>query len=134
MKSWKTLVKRIVVIMIVVMNIMSVSFAAWWGTPGYEWCLTNGITSMKTRAELNKDVTNEDFYAILLRYLKFKKVQAKSSGVIQTLGDTDNMNPVIAGLVQNINEYLKKVSLTPEEYRQVVTYMDPAESNVSPTK
>ncbi len=131
MKNQKTLIKRIVIMLLVAVNIMPVSFAAWWGTPGYEWCLSKGITSMRTQNELKKDVTNEDFYALLLRYLRVKDVKAKKSGIIQTLGYTENINPVIAGLITNINNYLKKSTLTPEEYRQVVTYMDHAESNVS---
>ena len=35
-------------------------YAAWWGTPGYEWALSRGLTSIKTQSQLSRDVTLSD--------------------------------------------------------------------------
>ena len=35
-------------------------YAACWGTPGYEWALSRGLTSIKTQSQLSRDVTLSD--------------------------------------------------------------------------
>jgi len=66
----------------------AMSFAAWWGTPGYEWALVNGLTGTKTKAQLDSTVELDDLYATILRYLSLKKVYPLN----KTLGQEDKMD------------------------------------------
>ena len=132
MKKNNSVIKRIIILALVIASVATTSFAAWWGTPGYEWCFANGITAAMARASLDRDVTNEDFYAILLRYLRVKGITKHSdvSGA-QSNGYTENYNPIFSGMISAIDKYLRKTKLTPEEFRQVISYIDHAHSNVS---
>ena len=126
MKKVSSILKRTLILIIVLVNITTVAFAAWWGTPGYEWCFSKGITKVMTQKEMNKTVEQEDFYAILLRYLKYKNVD-KERSTIQTSGDVSRMNSALLGMMNDVNEYLILEELTPLQYRQVITYIEHAE-------
>ena len=95
-------------------------FAAWWGTPGYEWALSNNLTSMKSRAQLDRDVTLSDYYNIILRYLRLKNV-APSGRMVQNIYTEGIYNGTIQGLVDDINSYIGNnvKELTPQQYRVV---------------
>lgn len=126
MKKVSNILKRTLILIIVLANIATVTFAAWWGTPGYEWCFSKGITSMMTQKEMNQNIEQEDFYAILLRYLKYKNVD-KGRNVIQTIGSTRHINSALIGMMNDVNNYLIMERLTPNQYRQVITYINHAE-------
>ena len=57
----------------VVCMLSSSCFAAWWGTPGYEWGLSRGLTPVKSQAKLDEKVSHSDLYSTILKYLKMKK-------------------------------------------------------------
>ena len=61
MKNFSKLVKQILILGIILANIATVTFAAWWGTPGYEWCFSKGITTIMTQKEMTKKVSQADF-------------------------------------------------------------------------
>lgn len=119
--------KKVLILVVVLVNIATISFAAWWGTPGYEWCLSKGITNMMTQSAMNKKVEQEDFYAILLRYLQYKNVD-KNKTVVQSLGNTSNMNAAIVGMMNSINNYITLTELSPDDYRKAITYIEHAEA------
>ncbi len=127
MKRFFSTTKKILITVVVFVNIATISFAAWWGTPGYEWCLAKGITSMVAQSAMNKIIEQEDFYAILLRYLQYKGV-SKNKSVLQTLGKTENMNAAIIGMMNTINSYITLTELSPSDYRKAITYIEHAEN------
>ena len=129
MKKVSNILKRTLILIIVLVNIASVAFAAWWETPGYEWCFSKGITSMMSQKEMNQVVELEDFYSILLRYLKYKNVD-KGRNVLQTTGDISEMNMALIGMINDVNKYLILDGLTVQQYRQVMTYIEHAERTV----
>lgn len=108
---------------------MSVSFAAWWGTPGYEWCFSKGITKMMSQKSMDNIVSQEDFYAILLRYLKYKGV-SKNREVKQSVSGVSSMNSALVGMMNDVDQYITMQSLTPNQYRQAITYIEHAEKIV----
>ena len=55
------------------------SYAAWWGTPGYQWALSKKLTPIKTQAQLSRNVTLSDYYDTILKYLRLKGVTAKKA-------------------------------------------------------
>lgn len=119
--------KHIIAILVltIVLFTSNVSFAAWWATPGYEWGLTRGLTSVKSKTQLNQVVTHSDFYSIILKYLELKGVQPERKLAHHT-DDMSYLNNVVAGLFNLINTYTSKSSLTPDEYRQVESYVEHA--------
>lgn len=129
MKKFSSAVKTMLILVIILANMLTVTFAAWWGTPGYEWCFSKGITPIMTQKEMSQTVSQADFYAIILRYLRYKGVE-QGNDPIQTQGDTTQMNSTLLGMMQDIDEYISRDFLTPNEYRQVITYMDHAEGIV----
>ena len=129
MSKFSNVFKKILILIIVFANISSICFAAWWGTPGYEWSFSKGLTPIMTQKAMSKTVGQEDFYAILLRYLKYKNVD-KNRTVIQTQGSTKNMNSALIGMMNEINDYINQATLTPNQYRQVITYINHAEKTV----
>lgn len=130
MKKFSNVLKKSLILIIVLANISTVSFAAWWGTPGYEWCFSKGLTTMMSQKEMNQTVSQKDFYAILLRYVKYKGVE-KGKEVVQTSGSLKNVNSALVGMMNEINEYLVMKTLTPNQYRQVTTYIGHADRIVN---
>lgn len=92
--------------------------AGWWGTPGYEWARTKGLTSIKTQSQLNKDVTISDYYTVILKYLSMKRVEPKNV-TVQNFYVDGLYNGVVEGLVKDVNSHISKETLTPQEYRRV---------------
>lgn len=129
MKKFSKVVRQILIIGIILANLATVTFAAWWGTPGYEWCFAKGITKIMTQKDMSNSVSNADFYAIVLKYLKYKGVEP-GRDVVQTIGDVSNVNSTIVGMMGQIDKYISKEVLTALEYRQVLTYMEHAEEMV----
>ena len=133
MRKFSNRMKVCVMLIVILVNTLTVTFAAWWGTPGYEWCFSKGITTIMTQNEMNQGVSQADFYAIILRYLRYKGVDPGREP-IQTVGDTGNMNSALVGMMRDIDSYISQDSLTPNEYRQVVTYTEHAELMVDKQK
>ena len=127
----KKLMVRILILSLVVINVMTTTFAFWWGDPGYEWCFKNGITPAMTQSELNKVASNEKFYDVLLKYLRYKGVRSHGQINRSFEGNVEDINPIFAGMAKTIGSYLSKTSLTPQEYKQVIAYVDHAESNIA---
>lgn len=132
-KNNSRLIRSILIICILTVMISTTTFAAWWGTPGYEWARSKGLTYMMSNSALNRDVSLSDFYYILLKYLDFKDVTPKS-GVVQHVNDTKCFNQALVDMIININSYLEKTSLTPQEYRNVATYIEHVDKIVQEQK
>lgn len=103
-------------------------YAAWWGTPSYEWGLTKGLTSIKTQSQLERKVTVSDYYNVILKYLNMKNVQPKNR-IIQSANDGDIYNGAIQGIINDVNNYIDSnvTSLTPQQYRNLEELVDHAE-------
>ncbi len=122
----KTLLKKFVILTIIMcIAIMSASlcFAAWWGTPGYEWSLRNGLTGQKTMSQLHTEVELDDLYATILKYLAMKGVTPKDR-IIHHEDKMLDVDPVAKGLAEIINGYTSKNSLTIMEFYNVENYAD----------
>ena len=110
----------------IVLFTSNISFAAWWGTPGYEWALVHGLTSVRSRSQLDQTVTHTDFYSTILKYLELKEVSPERK-TMHHEDDLSYLNNVVAGLFDYINKnYISKNSLTPDQYRQVESYIEHA--------
>lgn len=114
-----------VLLLTIVLFTSNVSLAAWWATPGYEWALSRGLTSVKTKTQLDKTVTHTDFYSIILRYLTIKGIEPEGKLAHHT-DDMSYMNNIIAGLFELINTYTSRDYLTPDQYRIVEGYVNHA--------
>ncbi|MBO5179649.1 MAG: hypothetical protein J6B87_04820 [Clostridia bacterium] len=114
-----------VLLLTIILFTSNVSFAAWWATPGYEWGLTRGLTSVKSRTQLNQTVTHSDFYSIILKYLELKEIQPEGK-LVHHADDMAYLNNVVAGMFNLINTYTSRSYLTPDEYRQVESYVEHA--------
>lgn len=117
----KKIIRLSIYFIIMTVILMSTScFAAWWGTPGYEWALSKDLTSIKTQAQLNREVTLSDYYNIILKYLKMKNVYP-SGRIVQNLYVDGIYNGTINGLVKDINSYIGSgvSQLSPQRYRVV---------------
>lgn len=132
MKKFSKAIKVSLILVTILANIATVSFAAWWGTPGYEWCFSKGITPIMTQNEMNQKVSLDDFYSILLRYLRHKGIYYyhyydRKVPIIQTRGNVTEMNGTILGMMNDIDNYISRPSLSPNDYRKAITYMEHAE-------
>ena len=87
----------------VLMSFM-VSLAAWWGTPGYEWALSVGLTGYKSKSQLDSTVELDDLYATLLKYLSMKGVRPLGKK-IHHKDDMENMDNVARGIADIVNSY-----------------------------
>lgn len=127
MKKHLKISKNIVAILLltIVLFTSNVSLAAWWATPGYEWALLQGLTSVKSKTQLDKTVTHTDFYSTILKYLTLKGVEPKGVNVHHA-DDMTYLNNVVSGLFEIVNTYTTKESLTPEQYRIVENYIEHA--------
>ena len=117
------IIKTIIMLGIFITMISTTAFAAWWGTPGYEWARERRITSLANNSALNNKVSHANFYSILINYLKYKDVTPKQN-VMQNIGESNSFNKAIDGMVQYVDGYISRTSLTPEDYRVVATYID----------
>lgn len=114
-----------VMMFVVCMLIGSNCYAAWWGTPGYEWALARRLTPIKTQSQLNKDVTVDDYYNTILKYLSMKNVGYKQD-VMQDFQVDGLYNGFIEGLVKDVSSYVKvdTKELSPKQYRNVAKLID----------
>lgn len=124
MKKSSRIKKIIVMISLVATMLMTTNvFAVWWATPGYEWALTNGLTTVKSTSQLNRNVSLADFYSTVIKYLKLKGV----SPTDETIHHEDNMDGidnVAKGLFEIINSYNERESLTIQQYYIVENYVE----------
>lgn len=118
-----------IVVFLIVMFSMSV-FAVWWGTPGYEWSLSKGLTSIKTQKQLQQTVSHTDLYSTILKYLELKDV-SPSGDLVHHSDDMYGINPVVADIFEMVNAYTAKQSLTPDEYRVVDSLVEHAKDTFS---
>lgn len=123
MKKKSSKIIKLILILSVLFTVMSTTvFAAWWGLPGYEWARSKGLTALANNSTLNNKVSHENFYSILIKYLKYKNVAPKKNVVQHNA--SNNFNKALDGIVEEINTYLNKEVLTPKEYRNVATYTE----------
>ncbi|MBO5142592.1 MAG: hypothetical protein J6C46_06285 [Clostridia bacterium] len=123
--------KRIVSLMLLIVMLMTSSsvFAIWWGTPGYEWALTNKLTSVKSTSQLNKYVSLTDFYTTIIKYLQLKGIRPRNESIYHsdTMEGVDN---VAKGIFNIINSYNSKESITIQQYYIVENYVEHAQDTL----
>ena len=123
-KNSSMIIKSIVALTIVASTLSTTAFAAWgWETPGYEWARGNRLTTITKTSTLHNKVSLEDFYSTLIKYLKFKGVRAKSN-VKQNVAAYSAFNKALEGIAGVVDEYISRESLTPQEYREIVNYLN----------
>jgi hypothetical protein len=122
MKKFSKYINCIAIVMLLMFIFTNTCFALWWGTPGYEWALSNKLISVKTNSQLDTVVLHKDFYSILLKYLTMKNIPYKNS--VTQYEYYDNTNNVAKSLFELINVYSVKSELTAEEYRQATSLID----------
>ena len=115
---------------ILLTTLSTATFAAWWGTPGYEWARSKGLTTMANNSALNNKVSHENFYATILKYLNYKGVKP-DGGVMQNAGEYKSQNKSLEGFVREINNYVLKSSLSIDEYRNLATYIEHVKGIIS---
>lgn len=127
----KSYAKKIVSLLIATIMIVSctTSFGVWWGTPGYEWALSNKLTSVKSTKQLKENVTLTDFYTTVTRYLKMKGIEPKNE-TIHHSDDMDGLDNVAKGIIDIINGYNKKDKLTIQQFYIVENYVEHAKETV----
>lgn len=111
-------IKLSILLIISSIFIANICYAAWWGTPGYEWALSKNLTSVKTVSQLNSTVDHTDLYATMIKYLKMKGIESSSKEIPHTENVEAHSN-VVSELFIMINDYIKEEGLTTNEYRQV---------------
>lgn len=125
------IIKIVMSLTILLTTLSSATFAAWWGTPGYEWARSKGLTTMANNSALNNKVSHENFYATVLKYLAYKGVYPKGS-VMQNVGEYKSQNKMLEQYVKQINNnYASKSSLTIDEYRAFATNVEHVKNIIS---
>lgn len=123
-KNISRIIRSIVILTIVASTLSTSAFAAWtWSTPGYEWAREKRLTSITNTSVLNNKVTHANFYSILIKYLNLKGVRPKKE-VRQDVENVNTFNKALQGVVSDVEEYITRDSLTPQEYRELVTYIN----------
>ncbi len=109
------------IILCLAIGIGTTAFAAWWGTPGYEWAVKTGLTGIKTKAQLDREVELDDLYTTILAYVNIKGIRARGVNVHHEdkLNELDN---VARGIVDIINGYTSRESLNIQQYYVVENY------------
>ncbi len=119
-----TLDKRIILLtalFCVVLMSLTASMAAWWGTPGYEWALSKGLTSPKSKNQLDQTVELDDLYATILKYLSMKGVYPLAR-TISHEDKMEGMDNVAKGIADIVNGYNSRKSLTIQQFYIVENY------------
>ncbi len=116
------IIKSILLIGILGTMLSTSIFAAWWGTPGYEWAKEKKLTSLANNSALNNPVSLDNLYSVVIKYLEFKKIKPKES-IMQNVGDSNCFNKGLEAMLDTVDLYITKDSLTPAEYRIVSTYI-----------
>lgn len=117
------IIKLIVALTMITTMSSTTVFAAWWGTPGYEWAREKKITSLANNAALNNKVSHANFYSILIKYLQYKNVSV-GGNVVQNVGSSSSFNKAIDGIVQTVDKYISVESMTEQDYKVVATYIE----------
>ncbi len=123
--------KRLIFVFITVLTLLIMigtsSLAAWWGTPGYEWALARGLTSMKTQSQLTKTVTISDYYEIILKYLNLKGVATKNE-IVQNTQVGSFYNGALTGMMNQAASYIDSSvkSVSPQQYKILNEYIENA--------
>ena len=115
--------KILIFIIVFCMGVGTSAFAAWWGTPGYEWALKNNITSRKTQQQLYSEVELDDLYSTILKYLNLKGIMARNVKVHHEdkLNELDN---VARGIVDIVNGYNSRDKLNIQQFYIVENYCE----------
>ena len=123
----KNLIIKFILVLTLLIFAGTSSYAAWWGTPGYEWALGKGLTSIKTQAQLNRKVTLSDYYNTIIKYLNMKGTTPKDR-IVQSIYVDNLYNGAIEGMVKEVNTYIGSTvtSLTPQRYKALSEYVDNA--------
>lgn len=116
--------KKIISLLMIAIIVMACtnSFAVWWGTPGYEWALSNKLTTVKSTSQLNKNVTLTDFYTTVIKYLRLKGIEPRNE-TIHHEDDMDGIDNVAKGIFTIINDYNTRDSITIKQYYIVENYV-----------
>lgn len=117
------IIKLITALTIVATMSSTTVFAAWWGTPGYEWAREKKLTTLANNSALNNKVSHANFYSILIKYLQYKNVSTGGT-VVQNVGASDSFNKAIDGIVQTVDKYITADSINEQEYKVVATYIE----------
>lgn len=123
----KSSAKRIISLLVIVIMILTSTtvFGAWWGTPGYEWALTNKLTTVKSTSQLKRNVSLSDFYATIIKYLNLKGIEPRNE-TIHHEDDMDGIDNVARGIFEIINGYNNRDSITIQQYYIVENYVEHA--------
>ncbi len=103
------------------MMAFSVSYAAWWGTPGYEWALSSGLTGVKTRAQLDVPVELDDLYTTIIKYVQMHGVRPSDKQVHHD-DKMEGMDNVAKGYCDRINYFNSKKDLRIQDFYRVREY------------
>ncbi|MBR3888609.1 MAG: hypothetical protein IKJ32_05875 [Clostridia bacterium] len=122
-KKMSNVIKIVMSLTILLTTLSTATFAAWWGTPGYEWARSKGLTTMANNSALNNKVSHDNFYATVLKYLKYKGIYP-GRVVMQNVGEYKSQNKMLEGVVKSVGNYSSKESLTITEYRELATYIE----------
>lgn len=123
-KNSSRLIKSIIILTIVASTLSTSAFAAWtWSTPGYEWAREKRLTTISNTSTLNNKVSHANFYSILIKYLNLKGVMP-GRNVKQNVQNINPFNKALEGVVANVERYITQTSLTPQQYRELVTYVE----------
>ena len=117
----KRINKILLILVIFCLVIGTNALAAWWGTPGYEWAVKNGLSGIKTKAQLDREVELDDLYSTILKYLSLKGVMARNTKIHHEdkLNELDN---VAKGIVDIINGYNSREKLNIQQFYIVENY------------
>lgn len=117
------MIKIFVAILAFVAFNSTTAYAAWWGTPGYEWAVSKRLTGLANNSSLNNPISNANFYSVLIKYLNYKNVAPKEN-VKQNVEVLNSFNKTISGIVETVDTYISVSSLNEQEYKVVATYIE----------
>lgn len=123
--------KKIISLLLLVMMLMTNTtvFGVWWATPGYEWALSNKLTTVKSTSQLNKNVSLSDFYTTVIKYLKLKGITPRNE-TIHHQDDMDGIDNIAKGIFEIINGYNNRESITIQQYYIVENYVEHAKKTL----
>ena len=119
-------IKNIICLLLLFMTILMSSttvLGVWWGTPGYEWALSNKLTSVKSTTQLNQNVSLSDFYATVIKYLKLKGITPRNETIHHEDG-MDGVDNVSKGIFNIINGFNNRKAITIQDFYKVENYVE----------
>ena len=120
-KSFKYKALIMVITIYIVIMAFSVSYAYWWGDPGYQWARSNGLTGAKTRAQLDAPVELDDLYATIISYLQ-KHNKLPNNKSISHEDKMEGMDNVAKGYCDRINSFNSRKSIKIQDFYRVCEY------------